>query len=127
MNGLTIRNQRRYLLTGVTGAPEEVNEVNIYVPQTKKEITKAQRKKHSRRAAIESVIGHLKYDYRLQRNFLKGNVGDAINLMLSAVSMNFKRVINLWLTEANYRWKFIYRVLINIYRIFLPQYQKPTF
>ena len=102
-------------------------EVNIYVPQTKKEITKAQRKKHSRRAAIEPVIGHLKQDYRLQRNFLKGNVGDAINLMLSAAAMNFKRVINLWLTEANHSWKFIYRLLINIYRIFLPQYQKSTF
>lgn len=115
-----------YVDRGYRG-PKEVNEVNIYVPQTKKEITKAQRKKHSRRAAIEPVIGHLKQDYRLQRNFLKGNVGDAINLMLSAAAMNFKRVMNLWFTEANYWWKFIYRLLINIYRIFLPQYQKLTF
>ena len=46
------------------------NEVNIYAPQTKKEITKEKRKKHSRKAAIEPVIGHLKHDYRLQRNFL---------------------------------------------------------
>lgn len=115
-----------YVDRGYRG-PKEVNEVNIYVPQRKKEITKAQRKKHSRRAAIEPVIGHLKQDYRLQRNFLKGNVGDAINLMLSAAAMNFKRVINLWLTEANHRWKFIYMVLINIYRVFMPQYQKPTF
>ncbi|MEP6726513.1 MAG: IS5 family transposase [Bacteroidota bacterium] len=115
-----------YVDRGYRG-PKEVNEVNIYVPQTKKEITKAQRKKHSRRAAIEPVIGHLKQDYRLQRNFLKGNVGDAINLMLSAAAMNFKRVMNLWLTEANCRWKFIYMLLINIYRLFLPKYQKMTF
>ena len=96
-------------------------------PKQKKKSQKHKEKKHSRRAAIEPVIGHLKQDYRLQRNFLKGNIGDAINLMLSAAAMNFKRVINLWLTEAKYRFKFIYIVLINIYRIFLPQYQKPTF
>ena len=115
-----------YVDRGYRG-PKQVSEVNIYVPQNKKEITKAQRKKHSRRAAIEPVIGHLKQDYRLQRNFLKGNIGDAINLMLSATAMNFKRVMNLWLTEANHCWKLIYSTLINIYWYFFARKLKKTF
>ncbi|MBT8763372.1 hypothetical protein KFV02_05450 [Desulfohalobiaceae bacterium Ax17] len=36
------------------------------------------RKRFRRRAGIESVIGHLKSDFRLARNFLKGSLGDTI-------------------------------------------------
>jgi len=106
---------------------QQVKDVNIYVPQTKKAITKAQRKKHCRRAAIEPVIGHLKQDYRLSRNFLKGNLGDAINLMLSAAAMNFKRVMNLWLTEATLCWKLILELLFHIYGDFYTSKFKTTF
>jgi IS5 family transposase len=52
--------------------------------------TKA-RKRFRRRAAIEPVIGHLKSDHRLKRNYLKGVVGDAINLMLAAAAFNLKK------------------------------------
>ena len=44
---------------------------NIFVPKPDKYITKKQRKKHSKRAAVEPVIGHLKQDYLLCRNYLK--------------------------------------------------------
>jgi IS5 family transposase len=49
------------------------------------------RKRFRRRAGIEPIIGHLKTDYRLVRNFLKGSVGDSINLMLAAAAFNFKK------------------------------------
>jgi IS5 family transposase len=42
-----------------------------------------------RRTSIEPVIGHLKSDHRLCRNFLKGVVGDSINLLLSAAAFNY--------------------------------------
>jgi IS5 family transposase len=42
------------------------------------------------------VIGHLKSDYRMNRNFLKGVTGDQMNVLLSEAAMNFKRVMNLW-------------------------------
>jgi len=32
-----------------------------------------------RRAAVEPVIGHLKADHRMDRNYLKGQDGDRIN------------------------------------------------
>lgn len=62
----------------------------ICVPTPDKNITQSRRKKHRKRAAIEPVIGHLKKDYRLCRNYLKGVVGDSINVMLAAAAMNFK-------------------------------------
>ena len=49
------------------------------------------RKRCRRRAAIEPLIGHLKSDYRLSRNYLKGHEGDAINLLLSACAWNLRK------------------------------------
>ena len=47
--------------------------------------TKA-RKKFQKRAGIEPVIGHLKSDNRMIRNYLKGTLGDAINTMMAAAA-----------------------------------------
>ena len=51
------------------------------------------RMRFRRRAGIEPVIGHLKSDFRLLRNYLKGSVGDSINLMLAAAAYNFKKLM----------------------------------
>ena len=51
------------------------------------------RKRFRRRAGIEPIVGHLKADYRLLRNYLKGNVGDSINLMLAVAAYNFKKLV----------------------------------
>ena len=40
---------------------------------------------------IEPVIGHLKADHRLCRNFYAGVFGGNINVMLAAAGFNFKR------------------------------------
>ena len=58
------------------------------------------RKKHDlfcKRAGIEPVIGHLKSDHRLGRNFYKGVFGDEVNIMYSAAAYNFKRAMRLLL------------------------------
>ena len=52
------------------------------------------RKNFGRRSAIEPVIGHMKSDFRLARNYLKGTIGDAINLLLAAAAFNFKKWLN---------------------------------
>jgi IS5 family transposase len=49
-----------------------------------------------RRSAIEPVIGHMKNDGHLGRNYLKGRAGDAANAVLSAIGHNF-RLILAWL------------------------------
>jgi IS5 family transposase len=51
------------------------------------------RKRFRRRAGIEPIIGHLKSDFRLMRNYLKGSLGDSINLMLAAAAFNFKKLL----------------------------------
>jgi IS5 family transposase len=75
--------------------PKTVNETTICVPKPDK-YHKTKRRRHSRRAAIEPIISHLKSDYRMNRNFLKGVIGDEMNVLLSAAAMNFKQVMNLW-------------------------------
>ena len=54
------------------------------------------RKCFRRRAAIEPIIGHAKENYGMKRNYLKGEVGDAINAMMSASAFNFKS----WMRKA---------------------------
>ena len=49
-----------------------------------------------RRAAIEPVIGHLKSEGHLGRNFLKGRNGDHANAVLTAAGHNFRLVLR-WL------------------------------
>ena len=107
--------------------PKTVNETTICVPKPDKNITKTKRKRHSRRAAIEPVIGHLKSDYRMNRNFLKGVIGDEMNVLLAAAAMNFKRVMNLWRTEAINRWLLIFKYVENAYGNFIAQFLKMTF
>lgn len=77
-----------------------IGQTNIHIPKPfdKKKLNTYQqqkrRKSHKRRAAIEPIIGHLKQDHRLSRNFYKGDFGDAINVMLAAAAFNFKRMMN---------------------------------
>jgi len=52
--------------------------------------------KFRRRAAIEPVIGHLKSDHRMARNYLKGFKGDEINLLLAASAFNLKKWMNIY-------------------------------
>jgi IS5 family transposase len=54
-----------------------------------------------RRNAIEPVIGHLKSDARLGRNYLKGTLGDKLNAILSGAGHNLRLILRklrlLWL------------------------------
>ena len=82
---------------------KEVNGTRILIPDTPKpsDSRYQRRKKHKlfcKRAGIEASIGHLKSDHRLGRNFYKGLIGDAINILLAAAAYNFKRAMRaLWL------------------------------
>ena len=78
---------------------KEVDGTAICIPDSpKKRDTKYQkeqkRKKFRRRAAIEPIIGHVKTDHRMQKNYLKGFIGDEINLLLAASAFNLKKWMN---------------------------------
>ena len=91
---------------------KEVDGTIICIPnKPKKRDTKYQkeqkRKKFKRRAAIEPVIGHLKSDHRLSRNYLKGFIGNEINLLLAAAAFNLKKWMNRFLVIL-----FIYKITL---------------
>ena len=52
------------------------------------------RKKFQKRAGIEPVIGHLKSDHRMIRNYLKGTLGDDINTLMAAAAYNMRHWMN---------------------------------
>ena len=58
-------------------------------------LTVSEIKRKRRRSAVEPVIGHLKVDHRLDRCFLHGRVGDALNLVGSAAGFNVRKLLNL--------------------------------
>jgi len=55
----------------------------------------SERKRKRRRSSIEPVIGHLKSDHRLDRCFLKGRIGDKLNLIGSAAGFNVRKLLRL--------------------------------
>lgn len=90
-----------------------VGSTKISIPKQQKHKNSYQkqkiRKKFQRRAAIEPVISHVKQDFRLGRNYLKGFLGDEINLILAAMAFNMKSWIRqqktifaLWLQRLFY-------------------------
>ena len=55
--------------------------------------TRAMRQAMKRRNAIEPIIGHLKSDTRLGRNYLKGTLGDKLNALLSGIGHNLRIIL----------------------------------
>jgi IS5 family transposase len=49
-----------------------------------------------RRSAIEPVIGHLKQDHRMKRNYLKGQAGDQINALLVGSGFNLRKLLRVF-------------------------------
>lgn len=68
---------------------------NVRKRDTKEE-REIKREKFRRRAAIEPVIGHLKSDHRMARNYLKGFAGDERNLLLAAAAFNLKKWMRIY-------------------------------
>lgn len=72
--------------------------MRVYVSEQRRGVTKAIKRELRRRAAVEPVIGHLKSDHRMHRNYLIGAHGDAANAVLAAIGYNFRRLLA-WLRE----------------------------
>lgn len=59
------------------------------------------RKKLTRRAALEPVIGHLKTDFRMEQNYLDGKSSPKINALLAAAGWNLKNMMKLLKEQLN--------------------------
>jgi transposase, IS5 family len=61
----------------------------VWITGQVRRVTQSIRREMKRRAAVEPVIGHLKAEHRLGRNYLKGRDGDRANAVLAAAGHNF--------------------------------------
>ena len=78
---------------------KNINGVEIISPSVpKKETTQYEkqkaRKRFRARAGIEPIIGHIKYDHRMLRNYLKGTNGNQLNTILAGTGFNLKKMLN---------------------------------
>jgi IS5 family transposase len=86
--------ERAYVDRGYRG--HNADRQRVFVSGQKRGVTPTIRREIRRRAGIEPVIGHLKSDGHLGRNFLAGASGDAINVVLAAAGHNL-RLLRAWL------------------------------
>ena len=73
---------------------------SVMIAGQKRGLTPTMRRELRRRSAIEATIGHMKTDGRLDRNWLLGHAGDAVNALLAAAGHNLRLILNalaLWL------------------------------
>jgi transposase, IS5 family len=68
----------------------------VYTSKQKRRVTPQIKREMRRRCAIEPVIGHLKNEHRMERNYLHHRRGDANNAVLAAVGYNFRLLVR-WL------------------------------
>jgi transposase, IS5 family len=60
----------------------------------KKKLTAHFKRLLKRRQAIEPMIGHMKSDGKLDRNYLKGTKGDCFNAILCGIGHNIRLILN---------------------------------
>jgi IS5 family transposase len=89
-----VRIERAYVDRGYRG--HDADKARVFVSGQKRGVTPTIRREIRRRAGIEPVIGHMKEDGHLGRNFLAGPTGDAINVILAAAGHNL-RLLRAWL------------------------------
>src|SRR6516225_6168218 len=65
----------------------------VFTSGQKRRMTPKIKRELRRRSAVEPVIGHLKSEHRMGRNYLRHRQGDAANAVLAAVGYNFRRII----------------------------------
>ncbi|MVT70942.1 IS5 family transposase [Bradyrhizobium pachyrhizi] len=70
----------------------------VWISGQVRRVTASIRREMKRCAAVEPVIGHVKAEHRMDRNYLKGRVGDCINAVLAAAGHNFGLLLR-WLAE----------------------------
>jgi IS5 family transposase len=68
----------------------------VFTSGQKRRMTPVIKREMRRRSAVEPVIGHLKSDHRMARNYLAHRSGDAINAVLAAAGYNFSLLLK-WL------------------------------
>lgn len=79
---------------GYRGKENHPSDVRVFISGTKR-LPIALKKLLRARSGIEPIIGHLKEDHRLDRNYLLGKVGDMVNAVLTGCAFNLRKIMRL--------------------------------
>jgi IS5 family transposase len=86
--------QNAYCDRGYQGNPKKIGDTAIHLANRRKSSMKpSEWRWFRRRSAIEPVIGHMKGDHRMERNYLKGTDGDKMNAILAACGFNLRKLL----------------------------------
>ncbi|MCH7536390.1 MAG: IS5/IS1182 family transposase, partial [Proteobacteria bacterium] len=85
------RPERCFVDLGYRG--HDVTDVEVFKARQKRGVTRSIRRELKRRNAIEPIIGHMKNDGLMHRNYLKGTQGDAINVILCGAGQNLRLIL----------------------------------
>ena len=84
-----------YVDLGYRGVDADNPDIAIKHRGKAKTLTQAEWKHLKRRQAIEPIIGHLKQDHRMDRCYLKGEMGDRIHAVLCAAGYNLRWLLRM--------------------------------
>ena len=73
-------------------------EVHVVDGRKLRKLTRHVRGLYKRRSSIEPIIGHLKNDNGMSKNWLKGEDGDMINALLSGCGYNMRKLLRFFFT-----------------------------
>ena len=85
----------------------------VFLSGQKRGVFGAIKRELRRRSAIEAVIGHMKTEGHMGRNFPKGRSGDQANAVLTAVGYNFRLVLR-WLRAL------FPKILVDLLDVLIP-------
>jgi len=71
----------------------DTSQTEVLISRQRQVVTRAQKQALRRRNAIEPIIGHMKADGFLGRNFLKGANGDKLNALLCGMGQNLQAIL----------------------------------
>lgn len=92
--------------------------VHIVNNRKMKKLTRHVRRLWKRRSAIEPIIGHLKNDNRMSKNWLKGTDGDMINVLLCGCGYNMRKLLRFLFVP-------IFNMLKKLFLLVYFEYNKP--
>jgi len=89
-----VKVENAFVDRGYRGKEHHPKNTRIFISGTKR-LPVSLKKLLRARSAIEPIIGHLKEDHRLGRNYLLGKAGDIVNAVLTGCAFNLKKIMRL--------------------------------
>ena len=85
--------ERCYVGRGYRGSGNGIEDAAMFISGRKRGLTPTIFKELRRRSVIEPIIGHMKEDGKLDRNHLRGTLGDKINALLCGAGHNLRIIL----------------------------------